>query len=40
MVVGGPAGVAQTVVDQDEIDWNSGDVSQLSAFDKTVVYVG
>jgi hypothetical protein len=39
MVVGGPAGVAQTVVDPDEIAGNAGAVSQLSAFDTTVAYV-
>jgi hypothetical protein len=39
MVVGGPAGVAQTVVDPDEIAGNAEIVSQLSPFNTTVAYV-
>ena len=39
MVVGGPAGVAQTVVDPDAIAGNAAIVSQLSPFNTTVAYV-
>ena len=39
MVVGGPAGVAQTVVDPDTIAGNAAIVPQLSPFNTTVAYV-
>jgi hypothetical protein len=39
VVVGGPAGVAQTVVDPDEIAGNAEIVPQLSPFNTTVAYV-
>jgi hypothetical protein len=39
MTIGGPAGVAQTVVDPDTIAGNAQIVSQLSPFNTTVAYV-
>ena len=39
VMVSGPAGVAQTVVDPDAIAGNAQAVSQLSPFDTTVAYV-